>query len=278
MDDPTAPYAVLPVPYERSTSFGKGAASAPSAILDASEQIEMFDEELLEPLRLRVQTLDEPDCESGTDQEALDAILTAASAAFAGHKRFLMGIGGEHTITGPLVAASLAAHGSFSLLHLDAHLDLRNSYQGTCLSHACVMRRVMEMGVPITHVGIRSLCKEEYELVLSRGLRVFWGRSISCAQDDSWMDAILECLGPQVYVSIDADCLDPAVMPGTGTPEPGGLSWRQMTGLLKKLCFERSVVSADLVEVAPISGCVVPEYTAARLAAKLMAYHAAALC
>ncbi len=276
VDDPSAPYAVLPVPYERSTSFGKGTVAAPAAILDASVQIEMFDEEFLEPLRLRVQTLAEVDCSMGTEREALEAIRAAAQAAFAGKKRFLLGLGGEHTVTAPLVEACRAAHGAVSVLHLDAHLDLRDSYRGTAFSHACVMKRVMEKGVPVTHVGIRSLCDEEYTLVLANGLKVFWGRSISCACDDSWMDEVVGRLGPSVYVTIDADCLDPSVMPGTGTPEPGGLSWRQLTALLRKVCFSRNVVSADIVEVAPIPGCVVSEYTAARLAAKLMAYHSAA--
>ncbi len=275
-DDPFAPYAVLPLPYERSTSFGKGTAAAPAAILDASVQIEMFDDESLEPLRLKVRTLPEVDCSSGTEREALDLIRAAAEGAFSGRKSFLLGLGGEHTVTAPLVEACRAAHGAFSVLQLDAHLDLRDSYQGTAFSHACVMRRVMEIGIPVTHVGIRSLCDEEYELVLADGLKVFWGRSINCAGDDAWMDDVVACLGSHVYVTIDADCLDPSVMPGTGTPEPGGLSWRQLTALLRKVCFSRNVVSADIVEVAPIPGCVVSEYAAARLAAKLMTYHSAA--
>lgn len=275
VDDPTAPYAVLPIPYERTTSFAKGTAGAPSAILAASEQVELFDEERLEATRLRVQTLSEPDCETGTDQGALDDIRRAANAVTS-QKRFLMALGGEHTITAPLVAASQAAYGALSVLHLDAHLDLRDRYEGNRLSHACVMRRVMEMGVPITHVGIRSVCEEEYELVTKGGMMVFWARALVESADNSWMDSIIERLGRQVYVTIDSDCLDPSVMPGTGTPEPGGLSWYQLTGLLQRVCSARSVVSADLVEVVPIPGTVVSEYTAARLAAKLMIYHATA--
>lgn len=273
VDNPSAPYAVMPVPYERSTSFNKGTSRAPAAILAASEQIELFDEEMLEPNGLRVQTLSAPDLEVETGEEALDRVKTAAANAIAGGKRFLMSIGGEHTITAPLVEANKALHGDLSVLNLDAHLDLRDSYEGNRLSHACVMRRVMETGVPVTHVGIRSLCREEYELVLAKDIKVFWARALAESRDGSLIDEIIDNLSPRVYVTIDSDCLDPSVMPGTGTPEPGGLSWRRMTELLQRLCAERTVVSADIVEVVPVPGQAVSEYTAARLAAKLMTYH-----
>ncbi|MFC1461240.1 arginase family protein, partial [Verrucomicrobiota bacterium] len=152
----------------------------------------------------------------------------------------------------------------------------RDDYEGNRLSHACVMRRVMELDIPVTHVGIRSLSKEEYQLVNEGGLSVFFARPLVESTDDSWMNSVIECLGRYVYVTIDSDCLDPSVMPGTGTPEPGGLSWYQLTGLLRRVCSARTVVSADLVEVLPIPGTLVSEYTAARLAAKLMTYHAMA--
>ncbi len=270
---PDAPYAVLPVPYERTVSFGRGTANAPRAILDASREIERFDEELLRAPGLRVQTLPAVDCRRGSEREVLAAIREAARAVFA-RRRFLLTLGGEHTITAPLVEAAREAWDALCVLHLDAHLDLRDEFRGSRLSHACVMRRVLELGVPVVHVGIRSLCEEEHRLISEAGLPVFWARDIVAAPDHAWIEKIIARLARRVYVSLDVDGLDPGVMPGTGTPEPGGLSWRDVTALLRRVCAERAVVAADVVEVAPIPGTPVCEYTAARLAAKLLAYHA----
>jgi len=270
--NPDAPYAVLPVPYERTVSYGRGTAHAPQAILDASNHLELFDEELLIAPCLRVQTLPETDCRSGTEEQALQAIREAALSVMS-RRRFLMAFGGEHTITAPLVAAARSVWKSLSILHLDAHLDLRNEYQGNRFSHACVMRRIMDMDVPIVHVGIRSLCEEEYRLVIDRGLCVFWARAMAKTGAEAWMEPAIASLSRQVYITMDVDSLDPSLMPGTGTPEPGGLSWQDVTGLLQRLCSAREVVAADIVEVVPIPGTPLCEYTAARLAAKLMTYN-----
>lgn len=274
VNNPDAPYAVLSAPYERTVSFGTGTANAPAAILNASTQIELLDEELRVAPRLRVQTLPEVDCRSGSEVQALQAIREAAQPVMA-RRRFLMTFGGEHTITAPLVEAALSVwKDTFSVLHLDAHLDLRDQFRDNRLSHACVMRRVMDLGVPIVHVGIRSLGEEEYRLVSDRGLSVFWAHDITRPGNESWMDPVIAGLKRQVYITLDADGLDPSVMPGTGTPEPGGLSWQAVIGLLRRVCSTHEVVAADLVEVVPIPGTPLCEYTAARLAAKLMTYHA----
>ncbi|MBI2437904.1 MAG: agmatinase [Lentisphaerae bacterium] len=279
-DDPVgarnkrAPYAVLPVPYERTVSFGRGTARAPAAILKASRHIEAFDEELLQPLGLRVQTLRAIPCQRGRDEQVLENIRRCAAAVLQ-RGQFLMTLGGEHTITLPLVRAARAVYGELTVLHCDAHLDLRDNFTNTRLSHGCVMRRVLELGVPIVSVGIRSVCAEEYRLIQRRRLSVFWARAILQARSAAWMDSVLARLGKRVYLTIDADCLDPSVMPGTGTPEPGGLSWYVLTKLLRRVCAARKVVAADLVEVAPIPGTGVCEYTAARLATKVMLYHRA---
>ena len=135
------------------------------------------------------------------------------------------------------------------------------------------MRRVLEMDIPVVHAGIRSLCAEEYNLVNDRHLPVFWWHDLAADRGDDWLDRIVGRLGPRVYVSLDVDVLDPGLMPGTGTPEPGGLSWLAVTRLLRQVCRRRVVVAADIVETAPVPGMVVAEYTAARLAAKLLTYH-----
>jgi agmatinase len=270
--NPCAPYAVLPAPYERTVSFGRGAKHAPAAILAASVQIESFDDELLQPLLLGVQTLPAVDCRHGTDRQVLETIRRTAAAVMR-RGQFLLTLGGEHTITFPLVTAAKAMYGDLTVLHFDAHLDLRDRYTRTPLSHACVMRRVMELGVPIVSVGIRSICAEEYHLIKQHRLPVFWARDIVQARTKAWMKAVLARLGKQVYITIDIDCLDPSLMPGTGTPEPGGLDWYTLTRLLRRVCAARRVVAADLVEVAPVPGTPSCEYIAARLAAKLMLYH-----
>ena len=272
VSNPEAPYAVLPVPYERTVSFGKGTGRAPAAIISASEQLELFDEELRRPLGLGVQTLKAINCRSGSDAHILELIRRAAKGVLESG-RFLLALGGEHTITFPIVAAAKAAFGDLSVLHLDAHLDLRNTYEHSRFSHACVMRRVMELGVNVVSAGVRSVCAEEYGLVKERHLPVFWARDIVRAASDAWMGALLKQLGKRVYITIDADCLDPSLMPGTGTPEPDGFGWHAITALLRRICAERQVVAADLVEVVSVPGTPVCEYIAARLAAKLLLYH-----
>ncbi|MGI6087170.1 MAG: agmatinase [Kiritimatiellia bacterium] len=267
-----APYVVLPVPYERSVSFGRGTGAAPAAILAASTQLELFDEELLLAPNLTVRTLPAPDCRSG-DTTQIMARIEAAAAPVLAAGRFLLAIGGEHSITAPLVTAAAKMHPDMSVLHLDAHLDLRNQYQGDPLSHACAMRRVMDLSVPIVHVGIRSLCEEEYKLVNQRRLPVFWWRDLATADGDAWIKAVMDRLSDRIYISLDIDVLEPGLMPGTGTPEPGGLTWLELTHLLRQVCRRHTVIAADIVETAPIPGSQVSEYTAARLAAKLMTYH-----
>lgn len=269
--NPNAPFAVLPIPFERSVSFGRGTAKAPNAILQASVQPELFDEEFFLPVDLKVQTLPAVNCSSGSTETVLKRISLAAGKVLE-KKRFLMALGGEHTVTVPLVAAAKSVYGDICVLNLDSHLDLRDSYQDNRFSHACVFRRVMEFNVPVIHAGIRSLCQEEYDLIHKRRLKVFWARSILGAQNDKWIDRLLKLLSTKVYISIDADVLDPSLMPGTGTPEPGGLPWLLMLRLLRRICCEKQVVAADIVEVIPLPKTPVCEYVAAKLALKLMTY------
>lgn len=271
-DDPAAPYAVLPVPYERTVCYGAGTSGGPAAIVHASLQVEGFDEELRQPLGLRVQTLPDLRLDGLDDEAALRRIRDAADAvARAG--RFLLALGGEHTITAPLVAAAAAARGPLGVLQIDAHADLRADYGGTPLSHACVMRRIREQGIPTVGVGIRNLSEPEYAYIRAESVPIFWAGDLDGRTDATWIDAVVAKLPEQVYVTIDIDGLDPSIAPGTGTPDPGGLTWKQVTSLLRAVCGARRVVAADIVEVAPIAGTQATEYAAARLATKLMLYH-----
>ena len=268
--NPRAPFAVLPIPYERSVSFGRGTAKAPLAIIQASVHAELFDEEFFRPLGLRVQTLPAIKC-GGAAKTVFNRIRNAAAAVLK-NKRFLMSFGGEHSITMPLAAAAKSVYKDICVLNLDSHLDLRNSYENNRLSHACVFRRVMEMNIPVIHAGTRSLCREEYELVKRNYLNVHWARDILAAKNDKWISEIIRQLKKKVYISIDADVLDPSIMPGTGTPEPGGLAWQTVLRLLRQVCLERKVIAADIVEVIPLPNTPLCEYVAAKLALKLMTY------
>ena len=270
--DPHAPYAVLPLPYERTVSYGRGTADGPGAILDASQQVEDFDEEFQEPLGLRVQTLRAPPFADLPDPEALELIGRTAGHVFARH-RFLLSLGGEHTVTAPLVAAAHAVHGSLSVLHIDAHADLRSEYRGTPLSHACVMRHVREMGVRTVSVGVRSLSAAEHDYAQSESVPIFWAADIAASKDEGWIAEAIALLEEPVYVTFDIDGFDPSLVPGTGTPEPGGLTWRQATRLLRAVCEARRVIGADIVELSPLPAAVVSEFVAARLATKILLYH-----
>jgi len=269
--NPRAPFAVLPIPCERSVSFGPGTSKAPAAILKASVQTELFDEEFLAPHYLKVQTLPAINCRSASNAVIFKRIKRVAEKVLR-QGRFLMSLGGDHSITFPLVAAAQSVYKDISVLNLDSHLDLRHSFRGNRYSHACVFHRLMEMNVPVIHAGIRSLCQEEFDLIKKHRIPVFWARSILSAPNHRWIGQIVQHLARHVYLSIDADVFDPAVMPGTGTPEPGGLSWFAVLQILRRVCSERKVIAADIVEVIPLPKTPLCEYVAAKLALKLMTY------
>jgi agmatinase len=270
--NPAAPYAVLPVPYERTVSYGGGTAKGPTAILRASREIEDFDEEFFCPVNVDVQTLPPPVLRGLRDRQALAAIRASAEPVMRAG-RFLLSFGGEHTVSVPLVEAAKKAFGKISILHVDAHLDLWNKYRGTSLSHACVMRRIREMGLSTVHVGIRNCSTEEISCVRREHIPIFWAKDICTTNSKSWVEQVIRKLGPTVYISVDIDGLDPSLVPGTGTPEPGGMSWYQLTYLIRRVMSRKRVIAADIVETAPVPGSQVSEFVAARLGLKILLYH-----
>lgn len=263
-----ARFAVLPVPYEGTVTYEAGTAAGPAAILRASAHVELFDEELAgEFFAAGIATC--PPVDPAADvAEQMDRVCRAARDLHARGK-FVLALGGEHSITVPLVRAAAAA-GRLSVLQIDAHADLRDAYGGTRCSHACVMRRVLEIADDACQVGIRSYSRQEADECPRQVERFITPARI--AADPRWIDHVLEMLGPTVYVTVDADGLDPAVAPGVGTPEPGGLTWPQATALLRRVCAARHVVAADITEVRPIPPNHVTEFAAARLAYKIIAY------
>ncbi len=265
-----ARFAVLPIPYDSTTSFQTGTREGPAAIIRASQQVELFDEELeTECHKAGVATLD-PLMPNMAGPKAMHEDVFAAAKRIVRDGKFLIGLGGEHSITSGLVRAVMTRHKKLSVLQIDAHLDLRDSWEGSPHSHACAMRRCIDLGAKIVPVGIRNVSLEEQRFLKRRKIEVVAARQ--CHTDDDWVDRVLNALGETVYVTIDIDGFDPSFAPGTGTPEPGGLDWYQVTGLLRLVAAEKTVVGADIVEVMPIPGQAVTEFLAARLAYKLICY------
>jgi len=265
----SARYVVLPIPYEGTVSYKPGTAAGPMAIIEASEQVELFDEELLgEFYQAGVATLPVVHPAPGPDGQ-MNRVYAAALPVLKEGK-FLLTLGGEHSITAPVVAACAEVHGEISVLQIDAHADLREKYDGTKHSHAAVMRRVLEVTESICQVGIRNLSREEFDDFPGQVKKFVTPQIIE--SDPHWIDRVLDSLGEMVYVTIDIDGFDPSVAPGTGTPEPGGLTWRQGLSLLRRVCAERQVISADIVEVRPLGANHLTEFMAARLGYKLIAY------
>jgi len=260
---------VLPVPFERTTSYVTGTRNGPREILLASGQVELWDEETGTDAWSRgIVTLPEMELPYNDMRVALDEIRRVVSELIP-HEKFLVVLGGEHSISVPVVEAYAAATPNLSVLQIDAHADMRDSYQGSRYSHACAMRRIVEL-VPCTQVGIRSLSREESRVIPSLRTRVFWDHAMR--QDPDWIDKVVEGLSEAVYITIDADGLDPAIMPAVGTPEPGGLSWPETTALLKAVLSRRRVVACDLVELNPLPGMVGPNFLCAKLIYKILSY------
>jgi agmatinase len=263
-------FAVLPIPYDSTTSFQTGTREGPAAIIRASQQVELFDEELeAECHKAGVATLD-PLVPNMSGPEAMHKDIFQTAKRVVRDGKFLFGLGGEHSITSGLVRAVMTKHKNLSVLQIDAHLDLRDSWEGANHSHACVMRRIVDLGATVVPVGIRNISLEEHRFLKRRKIEPITARQ--CHTDDDWVDRVLNALGDTVYVTIDIDGFDPSFAPGTGTPEPGGLDWYQITGLLRLVAAEKTVVGADITEVMPIPGQAVTEFLAARLAYKLIGY------
>ena len=263
----TAAVVILPVPYEATVSYMGGTRFGPRGILHASRYVELYDHELdSEPYRVGIHTLPELMLSGGGPEAAL-ATLRRAMDTLLETGKFVVMLGGEHSISGPAILSHAdRVDGELSVLQLDAHADLREEYEGSPLSHACVMYRVHDR-VRLAPVGIRSLTREERELMHRRGIVPIWGHEIEHA---SWVDRVLDQLGDDVYVTVDVDYFDPSVVPATGTPEPGGGSWYPALELLSAVFREKRVVGCDVVEFAPLAGHVASDFLVAKLVYKLI--------
>lgn len=264
----SARFAVLPIPYDATTSFGVGTREGPRAIITASQQVELYDEGLgRESLKDGVATLDPvPPNTAGPEQMVRDCYRAARKVVQDG--KFLLALGGEHSISSGLVKAVKTRFKDLSVLQIDAHADLRDSYQGTPWSHAAVMRRIHDLRVPAVGVGIRNYSQDEARFIKQAGKKIISART--CRDSKSWIGDAVAGLSDNVYVTIDIDGFDPAFAPGTGTPEPGGLDWYQVADLLEAVARARTIVAADLVEVRPLPPNTVTEFLAAKLLYRLI--------
>ncbi len=261
---------VLPVPYDGTTSYQPGTRRGPLAILEASTHMELYDHELgTSPIEHGIWTLPPLTSAAAGPEQMVAAVRQAAQPLFR-HGKFVLTLGGEHSITLGVVQACREFYPELRVLQFDAHADMRDSYEGSPFSHACVMRRLAQLGVPVVQVGIRSLSEEEVQpLRQSRVTTMFAEQQPTGAQV---VAALAQWNSGPVYVTFDLDALDPSVMPATGTPEPGGLSWYQALEILRAVTRTYPVVGADVVELAPIPGMVAPDFLAAKLAYKIIGY------
>jgi len=247
-----AKFVIMPVPFEFSTSFIKGTAFAPESIISVSEQLEFFDEKyLLEPYKYGIRTLSPLQINVGKPSSMIK-IIEKEAKKIIGKGKFLISIGGEHTITYGLVKAFGHFHKNFNVLILDAHSDLRNSYQGSKFSHACVSRRVVEDGFKVYITGVRSISKEEFMFAKSKtNVEIFCAYQM---KKTDWKNEIAKNLpSGKYYLSFDADFLDPSVLPDVGTPEPGGFLWDETVEFLENFILRNDIeiIGFDFVELSP---------------------------
>jgi agmatinase len=266
-----ARFAVLPVPYERTTSYLRGTAKAPKAIIEASCNMELYDEEAdINAAESGIATLETP--RTDVEPDEMVGLLGDMVGQVLSDGKIPVVLGGEHSLsTGPVRAIN-KLFGDLTVLQFDAHADLRDSYEGSKHNHACVMSRIRECCSAV-QVGIRSLSDDEAGLV--KKLRgegfLYFARDIL---EGDCVSAILDGLSDNVYITFDVDCLDPSIMPTTGTPEPGGLGWYESLRILRSVCENRSVRGFDIVEHLPNPNLAASDYTCARLAYKIMGYMA----
>lgn len=252
--------AIFPVPYSSTAYWKAGTKDGPQAIIDASRRIELYDiETKKDSSKEGIFTLPFLEPSKNSPEETMARIKNVTDQLLRDKKVSIM-LGGEHSITlGAVQSCRELFSADFSVLQLDAHSDLREEFEGTKYHHACVMKRVKDLGISITQVGVRSVSEgEEAENIFSAPALP--------------VDRIISTLKEKVYLTVDLDVLDPSIMPSTGTPEPGGLGWYEILNLIKGLAGKRKIIGADIVELDPIPGLIAPDFLAAKLVYKIINY------
>jgi len=267
----TASILVLPVSYEGTVSYGTGTGAGAMAIVDASRNMELYEEETdSEVYKIGIHTL--PEFTHRENPEAMMSGLYDYTKDVLKTDKFLCMLGGEHSVSAPIIKAHNEKYENLSVLQIDAHADLRDTYDGTPHSHASIMARVVkDLRIPAVQVGIRSISGDEARsLKEDLPTRIFWARDIVGKTD--WIDEAVDSLTENVYLTIDIDGLDPSIMPTTGTPEPGGLGWYETLTLIRKLAEKKRVVGMDLVEYSYFENYDAPAFLCSKLVYKSLAY------
>jgi agmatinase len=256
---------LLPVPFDETSTWLKGADRGPDAIIEASRHLELYDRETnSEVYRKGIFTAQ---AIRATGSESMIAEVYATTTALLRQGKFVVAVGGEHSVSIGAIRAHSVFYQNMAVLHLDAHADLRDEYEGSRFNHGCTVARIKETVDTVVSVGIRSMASSEREKVDEK--LVFYADSLHESKD--WVRDTLAVLPEQVYVTIDLDVFDPGIMPSTGTPEPGGLDWYQVIGLLKAVSRHRVITGFDIVELCP-SDNKAPDFLAAKLIYKLLSY------
>lgn len=259
-------FHVIPVPYEKSVSYGSGTSEGPSAILSASCQLEVFDGKSV-PAHYGIYTAPTVDC-SGSHEEIILNIKNAVSGCLALNKMPVV-IGGEHTVTNGVADALIEKYGNdFGIVHFDAHADLRDSYEGSKFSHACVMRRCHEKGIPLYQLGTRSYCLDEQQYRSYHKIPYMDAEDVFRLGVEAFN--LPEDFPEKIFISFDIDGLCSSIMPATGTPVPGGLSWYQAMWLIERACAQRTCIGFDMLEYSPMNGLHSADFTAAQLVYNMM--------
>jgi len=261
------------VPYDGTTTFQPGCRNGPGAVLNASPNLEHYDMEYGNIFEIGIYTGGTVNLEDirSNPEEVINRVYEI-SKSYISDGKFLVTIGGEHSITQGVVRSYKERYSDLSILQLDAHHDLMEEYGGSKYSHACVARRIIDSGCKLTQFGIRVTSEEEHEYIKKpdHDLKIFYAKDI--LNNDEWHDEAIDSLSKDVYLTLDLDGLDPSIMPSTGTPVPGGLDWYGTLDFLRKVYERRNVVGLDVMELKPIPGNNAPDFLAADLIYKNIGY------
>lgn len=265
-------YVIQQVPYEHTSSYLAGSAKGPAAIVKASQYVELYDEVLdCETYRTcGIATVPAINFKSKVNAAAVDLIAKETSMHLDAGK-YVVSLGAEHTVTYGFVKAYNERYKNLTVLQIDAHSDLRDTYHNNKYSHASVMHRIHDMGLNLVQIGIRAQCIEEAELIKkSKNIKTHYAHAIR--KNKNWATKALADCTENVYLTIDADGFDPSIMPAVGTAEPQGLFWDETVDFIASVIKNRNVVGFDIVECAPMKGSILSEYTLAKLAYRLIGY------
>ena len=265
---------IVSAPLEKTVSYGKGTSKGPEEILETSHYVEFYDEEQSRELCFEkgICTFEALNLQKLSVEKSLDKIYKEVSKHLDAGK-FVVTLGGEHSLSTAPIKAHHERFPNLSILQIDAHSDLRDSYEGSKYSHASVMARVAEFNPNIVQVGIRAQCKEEVELRKRKNIKTFYAREIKLGMyGNNWQELVVNNLSENVYITFDVDGFDPSLMPATGTTEPGGLFWDETMNLLKIVGLEKNIVGFDVVELAPSKYMPSSNYVAAKLVYKILNY------